>query len=79
MTLTKNELYSNSENWILINGEVYAINYTVNLGQFFEFLGIKHTGLITEYNQVILKPDLSKKIFLNPFDQIEFVTIVGGG
>ena len=79
MTLTKNELYSNSENWILINGEVYAINYTVNFGQFFEFLGIKHTGLITEYNQIILKPDLSTKIFLNHFDQIEFVTIVGGG
>jgi thiamine biosynthesis protein ThiS len=79
MTFMKNELYSNSENWILINGEVYAINYTVNLGQFFEFLGIKNTGLITEYNQVILKSDLSTKIFLNPFDQIEFVTIVGGG
>nr|YP_008519590.1 thiamine biosynthesis protein [Nannochloropsis granulata]AGI98819.1 thiamine biosynthesis protein [Nannochloropsis granulata] len=79
MTFIKNELYSNPENWILINGEVYAINYTVNLNQLFEFLDIKHHGLITEYNQVILKPDLSKKIFLNPFDQIEFVTIVGGG
>ena len=75
----KNELYSSSENWILINGEVYATNYTVNLGQFFEFLDINNSGLITEYNQVILKPDLSTKIFLNPFDRIEFVTIVGGG
>ena len=75
----KNELHSNSENWILINGEVYAVNYTVNLGQFFGFLDINNSGLITEYNQVILKPDLSTKIFLNPFDRIEFVTIVGGG
>ena len=75
----KNELHSNSENCILINGEVYAVNYTINLGQFFEFLDINHSGLITEYNQVILKPDLSTKIFLNPFDRIEFVTIVGGG
>nr|YP_008519716.1 thiamine biosynthesis protein [Nannochloropsis oculata]AGI99070.1 thiamine biosynthesis protein [Nannochloropsis oculata]AHX25358.1 thiamine biosynthesis protein S [Nannochloropsis oculata] len=79
MTFIKNELYSNTENWILINGEVYAINYTVNLSQLFEFLDIKSTALITEYNQVILKTDFSKNIFLNPFDQIEFVTIVGGG
>ncbi len=75
----ENKSQTKLENWILINGEVYVINYSINLGQFFEFLGNTNTGLITEYNQVILKPDLSNKTFLNHFDRIEFVTIVGGG
>jgi len=73
------ESNSNLEKWILINGEVYVINYPINLKQFFTFLGNKNTGLITEYNQVILNPNLSEKIFLNHLDRIEFITIVGGG
>lgn len=76
MTIQSN---SSLEKWILINGEVYIINYPINLRQFFEFLGNKNTGLITEYNQVILNPNLSKNIFLDHLDRIEFITIVGGG
>ena len=73
------ESNSNLEKWILINGEVYVINYPINLKQFFTFLGNTNTGLITEYNQVILNPNLSKNIFLTHLDRIEFITIVGGG
>lgn len=68
-----------TETWILINGEVYVINYPIHLFNLFEFLGNKKPGLITEYNQILVKPELSKKIILSNLDRIEFVTIVGGG
>lgn len=74
-----NNQYFNTETWILINGEVYAINYTIHLINLFEFIGNKKPGLINEYNQIIIQPELSKKIILNNLDRIEFVTIVGGG
>ena len=69
----------NTETWILINGEVYVINYPIHLVNLFEFIGDKKPGLITEYNQIIARPELKKKIILNNLDRIEFVTIVGGG
>ena len=75
----KNTISQNSGTWLLINGEVYALNQQVQLSTLFEFLGNTKPGLITEYNQIIIKPELSKKILLNNLDRIEFVTIVGGG
>jgi thiamine biosynthesis protein ThiS len=66
-------------NWILINGEVYIINYKVTLFDLFQFLQKTKPGLITEHNQKILSQDGSKKTILNHLDRIEFVTIVGGG
>lgn len=74
-----NDKHFNTETWILINGEVYVINYPIHLANLFEFIGDKKLGLITEYNQIIVKPELSKKIILSNLDRIEFVTIVGGG
>lgn len=74
-----NDKHFNTETWILINGEVYVINYPIHLSNLFEFIGDKKLGLITEYNQIIVKPELSKKIILSNLDRIEFVTIVGGG
>lgn len=75
----ENKINSNSETWLLINGEVYVLNQQVQLSTLFDFLGNIKPGLITEYNQIIIKPELSKKVFLNNLDRIEFVTIVGGG
>ena len=75
----KNTLGQCSETWLLINGEVYIINYQVSLFDIFEFLGNLKPGLISEYNQIIVTTETSKKTFLHDFDRIEFVTIVGGG
>ena len=75
----KNIINQNSGTWLLINGEVYVLNYQVQLSTLFDFLGNTKPGLITEYNQIIVKPELSKKVLLNNLDRIEFVTIVGGG
>lgn len=74
-----NNQHFSTETWILINGEVYVINYPIHLANLFEFIGDKKPGLITEYNQIIARPELAKKIVLNNLDRIEFVTIVGGG
>jgi len=74
-----NNQHLNTETWILINGEVYVINYPVHLLNLLDFIGGKKPGLITEYNQIIIKPELAKKVVLNNLDRIEFVTIVGGG
>ena len=65
--------------WILINGEAYVINYPIQIANLFEFFGNKQPGLITEYNQIIVQSETAKKLTLNNFDRIEFVTIVGGG
>ena len=75
----KNKVSSISETWVLINGEVYVINYQVSLFDLFEFLGNMKPGLISEYNHIIITTETSKKTMLNHFDRIEFVTIVGGG
>ena len=69
----------NPEVWILINGQVYILNYRASLYDVFEFLKDFNPLLITEHNQKILAQDLSKKTFINNLDRIEFVTIVGGG
>lgn len=73
------KLPNTTETWILINGEVYVINYRVSLFDLFEFLGNIKPGLISEYNQIIVTTETSKKTFLNQLDRVEFVTIVGGG
>lgn len=75
----KNKITNASETWMLINGEIYTVNYKVSLFDLFEFLGNLKPGLISEYNQVILTPETSKKTTLNNLDRVEFVTIVGGG
>lgn len=75
----KTKLPNTTETWILINGEVYVINYRVSLFDLFEFLGNIKPGLISEYNQIIVTTETSKKTFLNQLDRVEFVTIVGGG
>ena len=75
----KNKVSSISETWVLINGEVYVINYQVSLFDLFEFLGNMKPCLISEYNHIIITTETSKKTMLNHFDRIEFVTIVGGG
>ena len=74
-----NEINSPSGIWILINGQVYIINYKVSLDDLFQFLQKIKPGLITYHNQKILSQEASKKIFLSHLDRIEFVTIVGGG
>lgn len=75
----ENKITNSQEMWILINGEVYIINYKMSLFDLFEFLGNRKPGLISEYNQIIATTETSKKIILNHLDQVEFVTIVGGG
>ena len=74
-----NKTNLNSETWLLINGEVYVLNHQIQLSTLFDFLGTIKPGLITEYNQIIVRPELSQKLILNTLDRIEFVTIVGGG
>ena len=75
----KNKIKPTLETWILINGEVYVINHEVSLFDLFEFLGNMKPGLISEYNQIIVTTETSKKTILNNLDRVEFVTIVGGG
>lgn len=75
----KNKITNTLETWVLINGEVYIVNYKVSLFDLFEYLGNVKPGLISEYNQIIVATETSKKTILNSLDRIEFVTIVGGG
>jgi thiamine biosynthesis protein ThiS len=67
------------EYWVLINGQVYILNYKVSLYDLFIFIQKEKAALILEYNQKIVSQLQAKNIFLKHLDRIEFVTIVGGG
>lgn len=66
-------------NWILINGQVYILNYKVTVSDILKFLQKTEFGLITEHNKKILSTEASQKTVLRHLDSIEFLTIVGGG
>nr|YP_009550895.1 Thiamine biosynthesis protein [Eustigmatophyceae sp. Ndem 8/9T-3m6.8]QAA11831.1 Thiamine biosynthesis protein [Eustigmatophyceae sp. Ndem 8/9T-3m6.8] len=67
---------------VLINGELYLINYEIILDKYLHFLNIAdlETYLnIFEYNnKIILKSDL-KKLKLSNFTKLELIQVVGGG
>jgi len=63
------------------NGESYnLLSYKVfNLEDLIKFFNYKRNLVVVEYNGKIVHPQKWKKILLKKNDQIELVTIVGGG
>jgi sulfur carrier protein len=64
---------------IKINGVVYRLNQGVTLTQLLTFLKCKLAGIAVEYNYKIVKQEFWSKILLKTGDNLEIVTVVGGG
>lgn len=63
----------------LLNGEKYYIKQDINLLDLVAYFNYNNALLVLEYNQSICNKIYWKEIFLQDQDQIEIVTIVGGG
>nr|YP_009550789.1 Thiamine biosynthesis protein [Eustigmatophyceae sp. Mont 10/10-1w]QAA11722.1 Thiamine biosynthesis protein [Eustigmatophyceae sp. Mont 10/10-1w] len=65
--------------WIIINDNIYTINYNLSLKDVIQFLDYKNCALVSEHNQKIVTKYDEKFCTIKGLDKIEFVTIVGGG
>ena len=62
-----------------LNNEQYTIKDEVNLSDLINYFNYNESLLVLEYNQVIFDKSHWKTTFLQDQDEIEIVTIVGGG
>ncbi len=68
-------------NYFILNGEKYALSnkHKLTLLELIEYFNYNTSLLVLEYNHLICKKKNWDKIFIKNNDQIEIVTIVGGG
>nr|YP_009314821.1 Thiamin biosynthesis protein S [Neoizziella asiatica]SCW23276.1 Thiamin biosynthesis protein S [Neoizziella asiatica] len=64
---------------IRINGEPFHCTHQVTVYNLLTYLDIDLTSNIVEYNHDILDLERSKKVFVEEHDEIEVITLVGGG
>ena len=63
----------------LLNGERYYIEHNIDLLDLLTYFNYNNTLLVLEYNKSIFNKTNWKNTFIVDQDQIELVTIVGGG
>ena len=62
-----------------LNNEHYTIEDEINLHDLITYFNYNESLLVLEYNQVIFDKNHWKTTVLQDLDEIEIVTIVGGG
>ena len=62
-----------------LNNEKYTTKQKINLHDLITYFDYNESLLVLEYNQVIFDRNHWKTTFINNSDEIEIVTIVGGG
>jgi len=62
-----------------LNNEKYAINHNISLYDLITYFNYNESLLVLEYNQIIFDKTNWKSTFIKNLDEIEIVTIVGGG
>ena len=62
-----------------LNNEKYVSHQSINLHDLIIYFNYNESLLVLEYNQVILNKMYWKTTFIKHLDEIEIVTIVGGG
>jgi len=62
-----------------LNNENYTTDYDINLYDLITYFDYNESLLVLEYNQVIFDRSHWKTTFIKDLDEIEIVTIVGGG
>nr|YP_009396083.1 thiamin biosynthesis protein S [Dasya naccarioides]ARW65269.1 thiamin biosynthesis protein S [Dasya naccarioides] len=64
---------------VFINGEPFNCNYLMSIKDLLLYLNFNLDIIIVEYNEEIISPYLYSNYVLNMNDNIEIITIVGGG
>jgi len=62
-----------------LNNEKYTTEHKITLHDLISYFDYNESLLVLEYNQVIFDRSHWKTTFINNLDEIEIVTIVGGG
>ena len=62
-----------------LNNEKYITEQQISLNDLITYFDYNESLLVLEYNQVIFDKSHWKETFIQDFDEIEIVTIVGGG
>lgn len=65
--------------WIIVNSNIYVINSNISIYEFLSFLKYNHPNLVVEHNLEIVTNFDEKHKNVENLDQLEFITIVGGG
>lgn len=63
----------------LLNGQTYYTKHDLTLFDLIHYFNYKNSLLVLEYNNLICNQKNWKEILIKNYDQIEIVTIVGGG
>lgn len=66
-------------NTVFINGQAFNCSNEMSLKDLLLYLDFNLNLIAVEYNKQVLTNDSFHQIFLSPRDQIEIITIVGGG
>ena len=69
-----NQIYS-----FYLNGQKYTTTYKATISKLIDYFGYNQALLVVEYNKFICHKTEWDKIFIKKNDNIEIVTIVGGG
>lgn len=64
---------------IQLNGRPFNCSANLPLSELLLYLNIKMDSIIIEYNSEIIQDSLFNKIMLKHGDNIELLTVVGGG
>lgn len=62
-----------------LNNEKYVINYHINLYDLIIYFNYNESLLVLEYNKVICNKTHWRSTSVKHLDEIEIITIVGGG
>ena len=62
-----------------LNNEKYITEQQISLNDLITYFDYNESLLVLEYNQVIFDKSHWKETFIQDLDEIEIVTIVGGG
>ncbi len=63
----------------LLNGEKYYIKKDITILDLLNYFNYENNLLVLEYNKSVCNEMYWKEIFIQDKDQIEIITIVGGG
>ena len=69
----------NQPRLFFLNGQKYITSYNLTLSDLVHYFGYNQSLLVVEYNRFISSKPEWNQIFIQENDNIEIVTIVGGG
>lgn len=65
--------------YFYLNGQSYYTNQNLTLADIISYFDYNQTLLVLEFNQLICNKNKWHQTFINNYDKLEVVSIVGGG